>query len=217
VYSDLPSYLFYEYIDRVSENGFEDFLDANFYKPLGAGTITYNAGNKFSLDRIVPTEQDTYFRNTLLHGVVHDEGAALLNGVSGHAGLFGNANDLAKVWQMYLNDGNYGGKQYISRQTIRLFTACQYCEVGNRRGIGFDKPEIIYDPIRSSSAKDASSYTFGHSGFTGTLVWADPQNDLLFVFLSNRVYPTRDRREIYNLNIRPAIHNMVYDLLPKGN
>ena len=161
----------------------------------------------------MPTETDDFFRMEQIHGTVHDEGASMMQGVSGNAGLFSSANDLAKLWQMYLNGGNYGGVQYISKTTIDEFTRCQYCDEDNRRGLGFDKPLIEYDSIKSSVAKGASAASYGHSGYTGAIVWADPENQLLYIFLSNRVYPTRDNRKLYELNIRPRIHNLIYDLL----
>ena len=148
-----------------------------------------------------------------LHGVVHDEGAAMMKGVSGNAGLFSNARDLAKVYQMMLNGGMYNGRRFLKPETIEELTKCQFCAEGNRRGMGFDKPLVEYDADRSSVAEAASPESFGHSGYTGTFVWADPKNDLLFVFLSNRVHPTRNNRLIYQLNVRPRIHTLVYDLL----
>ncbi len=215
VYSGLAFYMFPDLISRQSGVDYAEFLDQTYYSPLGANTLTYNPLEKFTLDRIVPTEKDDYFRNMQLHGVVHDEGAAMMLGVSGNAGLFSNANDLAKMWQMYMDYGSYGGQEYISYQTIQKFTACQFCEQGNKRGLGFDKPDLVYDELGSGMAKNASPQTFGHSGYTGTLVWADPVENLMFIFLSNRVYPTRDNRKLYTMNIRPTIHNIVYDLLPK--
>ncbi len=217
VYSGLSFYLYPELVKRITGKSFDQFLTDEFYRPLGATTVTFNAGEKFPLDRIVPTEVDSFFRMQTLHGVVHDEGAAMMLGVSGNAGLFSNSNDLAKVWQMLLNGGVYDGKRYLKESTINEFTKCQYCDEENRRGMGFDKPLIEYDSIRSSVAKDVSAASFGHSGYTGTLVWADPKNDLLFVFLSNRVHPTRANSKIYSLNIRPRIHNLVYELLGRGN
>lgn len=217
LYSGLSFYLYPELVERISGKSFDQFLADEFYQPLGAETVVFNAGKQFELDRIVPTEVDSFFRMQTLHGVVHDEGAAMMLGVSGNAGLFANARDLAKVYQMLLNEGTYDGKQYLKPATVKEFTRCQFCETGNKRGMGFDKPLIEYDPVRSSVAEGVSPESYGHSGYTGTLVWADPANDLLFVFLSNRVHPTRNNRKIYSLNIRPRIHNLVYDLLEKGS
>ncbi len=212
VYSGLSFYLYPQIVRNISGKSFEDFLMDEFYVPITAKTLTFNPLEKFPLERIIPTEIDTFFRKKELHGVVHDEGAAMMQGISGNAGLFAKGEDLAKVWQMLLNGGKYGGRQYLSSQVIDKFTSCQYCEQGNRRGLGFDKPLITYHPTKSSVAKGASSRSFGHSGYTGTFVWADPENDFLYIFLSNRVYPTRKNRKIYELNIRPDIHNVFYEL-----
>ena len=213
LYSGLPFYLIPEYVERVSGKPFNEYLRDEFYTSLNAYTLGFKAGERFPLDRIVPTEVDSFFRMETLHGVVHDEGAAMMLGVSGNAGLFSNARDLAKVYQMLLNDGYYDGRRYLKPETIKEFTKVQFPENDNRRGLGFDKPLLIYDIDASSVARDASPASFGHSGYTGTLVWADPENDLLFIFLSNRVHPTRDNRKLYTLGVRPAIHNAVYELL----
>lgn len=216
LYSGLSFYLYPELVQRITGKSFDQFLNDEFYAPLGAETVGFNAGERFPLDEIVPTEVDSFFRMQTLHGVVHDEGAAMMLGVSGNAGLFANARDLAKVYQMLLNGGVYDGTRYLKVSTVQEFTKCQFCDEGNKRGMGFDKPLIEYDADRSSVAEEASPESFGHSGYTGTFVWADPANDLLFVFLSNRVHPTRDNRKIYSLSVRPRIHSLVYDLLEQG-
>ncbi len=213
VYSGLTFYLIPELVKRLTGKSFDQFLYDEFYVPMEANTLRFNPKDEFDLDRIVPTEVDSFFRMQTLHGVVHDEGAAMMLGVSGNAGLFSNASDLAKVYQMMLNGGRFEGKTYLKAETIKEFTDCQFCEVGNRRGMGFDKPLIEYNANVSSVAKGVSAESFGHTGYTGTLVWADPANDLLFIFLSNRVHPTRNNSKIYQLNVRPAIHNLVYELL----
>lgn len=213
VYSDLSFYLYPEIIQDLSGQDFETFLKKEFYDPLGANTLTFNAYRHFDSTKIIPTEVDDAFRKTLLHGRVDDEGAAMLGGVSGHAGLFGSAADLAKIFQMYLNGGSYSGRQFISESTLKEFTAAPYKAEGVHRGVGFDKPLLVYDAVKSSAAKKASPATFGHSGFTGTLVWADPESQLLFIFLSNRVNPTRENRKLYDLNIRPRIHQAIYDAM----
>ena len=216
VYSGLSFYLFPELVKRLTDQTFEDYLTNNFYMPLGVSSIGFNPKLRgYKPDQIVPTEVDNFFRMDTLHGDVHDEGAAMMLGISGNAGLFGNAHDLAVIFQMLLNGGTYKGQRYLREETIREFTRCQYCQERNRRGIGFDKPLIEYDPVKSSVARLASPASFGHTGFTGTLVWADPENGFLFIFLSNRVYPTRDNKLIYQLNIRPNIHDLVYELLMK--
>lgn len=216
LYSGLSFYLYPELIQRITGKSFDQYLTDEFYKPLGAETLGFNAGEHFPLERIVPTEVDSFFRMETLHGVVHDEGAAMMLGVSGNAGLFANSMDLARVYQMLLNGGEYDGKRYLKTSTVEEFTKCQFCDAGNKRGMGFDKPLIEYDEARSSVAEAASAASFGHSGYTGTFVWADPANDLLFVFLSNRVHPTRDNRKIYSLSVRPRIHTLVYDLLQQS-
>ena len=209
-YSGLSFYLWPSIIENLTQTDYETYLKTEFYEPLEAKTLTFNPWRFYDLKEIVPTELDTFFRQTQLHGYVHDEGAAMMGGVNANAGLFGNATDLAKLMQMYLNGGVYDGRRYISEATLKEFTRCQYCEEGNRRGLGFDKPLITYNAKQSSTAKDASPDSFGHSGYTGTFVWADPQYNLLYIFLSNRVYPTRNNPKIYRLNIRPRIHEAIY-------
>ena len=209
-YSGLAFYLFPSIVENITGDEFEHFLKSNIYQPIGANTLTFNPLRFFPKDRIIPTEQDTFFRMQQLHGTVHDEGAAMMKGVSSNAGLFGTANDMAKLWQMYLNKGDYGGEQIIQPKVIEEFSKCQYCDEGNYRGLGFDKPKIEYDSLKAGYAKDASPTTFGHSGYTGTLVWADPEHQILFIFLSNRVYKTRLNRKLYTLDIRPRIHNAIY-------
>jgi CubicO group peptidase (beta-lactamase class C family) len=200
-------------VERLTGEPLESYLKETFYQPLGAFTLTYNPLHSFPAERIVPTERDTFFRKIQLQGTVHDETAAMLGGVSGHAGLFGSAGDLAKLVQMYLNGGEYGGERFISEVAVREFTRCQYCPDGNRRGLGFDKPLIEYDPELSYVAKSASPESFGHSGYTGTFFWADPKYDLVVIFLSNRVYPNRSHTGLSDLNIRPRVQQVVYDAM----
>jgi CubicO group peptidase (beta-lactamase class C family) len=212
LYSDLSYYYYPRMVRRLSGRDFVDFLDKNFYEPLGAYTLTFNPLHKGILLRdIVPTELDTAFRKQLLHGTVHDEGAAMMGGISGHAGLFGNAADLAKLMQMYLNKGFYAGRQYIRPETIEYFTRCHFCDIkdpmkGNQRGIGFDRRR------GNNTAPSVSPQSFGHSGFTGTFTWADPANGLLYIFLSNRVYPTRNNNRLSDLSIRSNVLESFYQL-----
>ncbi|MFT6865862.1 MAG: CubicO group peptidase (beta-lactamase class C family) [Cyclobacteriaceae bacterium] len=213
VYSGLFFYMVPELVKTLSGKDFPSFLNDHFYTPMALSTIGFNPLDKFDPSMIVPTEVDTFFRNENIHGKVHDEGAILMKGISGNAGLFSNASDLGRLWQMFLNDGTLDSIIYLKPSTIDLFTAYQYANLDNRRGLGFDKPLLEYDSIKSSIAKSASTESYGHTGFTGTLVWADPQNDLLFIFLSNRVYPNRGNKSIYELNIRPEIHQKIYDYL----
>ncbi len=210
VYSGLSFYLYPEIVEQLTGVDFETYIKSNIYKPLGASTITYNPLRFYPKIRMIPTEIDTFFRKTPLVGVVHDEGAAMMQGVSSNAGLFGTTMDLAKLMQMYLWKGTYGGKQYISATTLELFTSCHYCNEGNRSGLAFDKP-VLENRGDGSTAIDASSHSFGHSGYTGTFVWADPDSGILFIFMSNRVYPTRLNRKLYQLNVRPAMHQAIYD------
>jgi CubicO group peptidase (beta-lactamase class C family) len=164
------------------------------------------------LDRIVPTEYDVYFRQQLIHGDVHDPGAAMLGGVGGHAGLFSNANDLAKLMQTFLNKGSYGGVNIFSDSVIEKYTECLYCEdpeVKNRRGIGFDKP--VRDDDGGPTCQCVSYASFGHTGFTGTMAWADPEQDIVYVFLSNRIYPSAANKKLITMDIRTDIMQVIYD------
>ncbi len=212
-YSGLAFLIFPKLIEQLTGQSYQEYLTSNFYGPLGAKTLTYLPSMKNYSNPIVPTEIDTIFRHTLTRGWVHDENAALLGGVSGNAGLFSTAPDLAKMMQLYLNYGVYGGRRYISEKTLLEFTRVQYPGNGNRRGLGFDKPELNNAELSLKDAYPApevSPESFGHSGFTGTFVWADPKNQLVYIFLSNRVYPTRDQRALYTLNIRPAVQQVFY-------
>lgn len=213
LYSDLPFVITPLLVQQLTGQPLEDYLKETFYQPMGATTITYNPLRFFPKERIVPTELDTFFRRQQIHGTVHDENAAILGGVSGHAGLFASANDLAKLFQMYLNGGVYGGQRFIPAGAVKEFTRCQYCEEGNRRGLGFDKPPLEYVFGESYIARSASKSSFGHSGYTGTFVWADPEAELLVIFMSNRVYPDRSRRALYTRNIRPRLHQVCYDAI----
>ncbi|MFV0591755.1 MAG: glycoside hydrolase family 3 N-terminal domain-containing protein [Draconibacterium sp.] len=212
-YSGLSFFLFPSIIETLTGQPYEQYLKNTFYKPLGAYTITYNAYQHFPMQQIVPTENDDLFRKENICGFVHDEGAAMMNGISGNAGLFGTTNDLAKLFQMYLQKGYFGGVRYISEETLNEFTRIQFPENNNRRGLGFDKPLIDNnkkDLADAYPAVSASKSSFGHSGFTGTFAWADPQNGILYVFMSNRVYPSRENNRLYQLNIRTEIHEAIY-------
>ena len=206
-YSDLGFYLLQVLVERVSETALDTFVDSVFYNAMGMSTLTFNPLCKFPIKRIAPTERDYEFRRVLVWGTVHDQIAAMKGGVSGHAGLFGNAHDIAKLMQMQLQKGSYGGKRYLEEETVMEFTAQQY--ENNRRGLGWDKPEKgdEYNPASRYASFDA----FGHSGFTGTVVWADPTFDLIFVFLSNRIYPDSDNGKLIEFNIRKRIHDVVYE------
>lgn len=216
VYSDMFFTVLPPMLRGLIGQPMEDYLRDSLYRPLGAYTMGFNPWRTYSLKRVVPTERDTFFRMSLLHGRVHDEGAALLGGVSGHAGLFASANDLAKLMQLYLNGGVYGQDTLIAPAAVAEFTRCQFAAQGNHRGLGFDKPFLTYDPARSMPARDASPASFGHSGYTGTFTWADPANGLLLVFMSNRVHPTRDNLKLSKLSIRSRVHQAAYDAVKGG-
>jgi len=211
-YSDIGYYLMCDAIEKITRKSFDEFVAVNYYDPLGMNAMGYKPLQRFDLNRIVPTELDTSFRRQLVHGYVHDPGAAMLGGVSGHAGLFSNANDLAKLMQMYLQKGFYGGYQYLQAETINEFTKQQYPLDENRRAIGFDKPYPEYDSL-GPCCEGASLKSFGHSGFTGTYTWADPENGLLYVFLSNRVYPDASNYKLLKMDLRTDLHQLVYDII----
>ena len=217
-YSGLPFYIFPEWIRKFAHEKYPEYVTREFYHPLGAYTLGFNARKKFPLTRIVPTEYDDFFRNALLHGFVDDEGCAMMGGISGNAGLFATTEDLAKIMQMYLQMGEYGAHRYISKNTMKEFTRCQFPHNNNRRGLVFDKPTLGNDTLSLEScypAYGASGESFGHSGFTGTFAWADPTNNLLFIFMSNRVHPSRKNRGIYIHNIRTSIHQGIYDAIER--
>ena len=216
VYSDLSFILAPKVIESITGEEFTTYLDNNIFNPLGAPKLTFNPYLKFPLENIVPTEVDSLFRKQLLKGTIHDEGAAMFGGISGHAGLFGNANDLAKLLQLYLNDGTYAGEEIIKGNVVKEYSKCVYCEEGNYRAMGFDRPNRPGDPT-GNSAPGAPSTSFGHTGFTGTYGWIDPENELIYVFLSNRVYPTRENTTLYKLNTRTNIMQVVYDAIEKAN
>lgn len=214
VYSGLTYLLFPQLIEDITGIPYTNYLQKEFYGPLGAKTLGYTPSTKNYPNNIIPTELDTFFRKDVTQGWVHDENAALLGGVSGNAGLFGTATDLAKMMQMYQNYGLYSGRRYITEATLKEFTKIQYPNNENRRGLGFDKPLLGNDTLTLNEAYPApqtSKDSFGHSGFTGTFIWADPKSQLVFIFLSNRVYPTRANRNLYSLNIRPALQAIFYE------
>lgn len=211
VYSDMGMYLLMRVVERVSGMPFAQFLQTNFYTPLGLATMGYRPWERFPLERIMPTENDTYFRHRQIHGDVHDPGAAMMGGIAGHAGLFSTANDLAVIMQMLLNGGTYGGQRYLKESTIKRFTTCRFCtghpKTDNRRALGWDKPQMRGTP--GPSCDEASRASFGHTGFTGTMVWADPANGTVYVFLSNRVYPDARENKLAHMNIRTKIQRVV--------
>ena len=216
LYSGLLFYLLPTIVEKLSGEDYLTYLHQNFYDPLGTTTLTYNPMDEFPVHRIVPTENDYLFRRQPIAGRVHDEGAIMMGGVSANAGLFSDANDLAKLMQMYLDEGEYGGQRYISAATVREFIRYQFPDNDNRRGLGFDKPYFERSE-NGNAAMSASDASFGHSGFTGTFTWADPEYDLVYVFLSNRVHPTRDNTRLYQLNTRTKIQQALYDAIKAPN
>ncbi|WP_422359470.1 serine hydrolase domain-containing protein [Reichenbachiella sp.] len=205
LYSDLGFMLMKDMVEENCACDFDRSLDETIYQPLGMSFTSFNPLSKISKEQIAPTEQDKFFRSELLRGVVHDKNAALLGGVSGHAGLFSNASDLAKYMQMLLQGGYYGGLRYFSNDVVQTFTSKK--NENDRRAMGWDKP---YASVGNAS-KYASSESFGHSGFTGTLVWADPKYDLVYIFLSNRIYPDPQNYKLIESNTRTKIHDLMYE------
>ena len=209
-YSDLGFYLMAKLIDRVSGLTVDEYASRHFYRPMGLESLTFNPLRYIDRDRIPPTEVDNYFRMCTVQGYVHDMGAGMMGGVSGHAGLFGSAHDVAALFQMLLQEGTYGGKQYLKSETIHLFTSRYDDDL--RRGLGFDMKQL--DENRSlNMAEDASSLAFGHLGFTGTAVWVDPADDLVYVFLSNRTYPSMENNKLNRLDTRIKMHAAAYEAM----
>ena len=175
---------------------------------MGLNNTTYNPIGKIDYEHIVPSEIDTYYRHQEIRGYVHDMGAAMQGGVGGHAGIFSNANDLAKLMQMYLQKGFYGGKRYIKPETVDEFNTCYYCTANNRRGIGFDKPQL---GKAGPTCGCVSKKSFGHSGFTGTFAWADPEKEIVYIFLANRTFPNADTNVLSREDIRAKIQQVIYN------
>ena len=211
VYSDLPYYLLKTYFERKEQKGLETLVEELLLTPLELTRLTYKPHLKFADSLITPSENDTYFRQRRLQGYVHDMGAAMQGGVGGHAGLFGTAYDVAVVMQLYLQGGYYNGKKILSSRVIDQFNICYYCDKMNRRGVGFDKPEVL--EATNHCEGEASSSSFGHFGFTGTYAWADPENEMVIVFLSNRTYPTMENKLLGKHNIRTRMRQLVYAAL----
>jgi len=216
VYSDNTFILAAEIVESLTDTTIDKFAPANIYRPIGAFNITYNPLEKYPKERIVPTEYDSLFRKQLIRGTVHDEGAAMLGGVSGHAGLFATGNDLLKLIEMYRRGGEYGGVRVLSQEVLQEYTRRQFPEYNNRRGLGFDKPELPNDTIPPEDiypCRSASSASFGHAGYTGTFVWCDPETEISYVLMTNRVYPTRYNSKLYDQSIRGNILQAVYDAI----
>ena len=209
-YSDLPYYILKDYLESYYGKGLNELVQDHFFQSLGANYLTYLPRDKFSLKDIVPTEVDDYYRNQKVHGYVHDMGAAMQDGVGGHAGVFGNANDVAKMMQMYLQKGFYGGRRYFKTSTIDAFNKCHFCHKDNRRGVGFDKPQL---GDVGPTCGCISMTSFGHSGFTGTYAWADPEEEIVYIFLANRTFPKAGKNRLLRENIRTEIQRLIYEAI----
>ena len=210
-YSDLPYYILKKFIEKYYDQPLDKLVQQHFYKSLGANYTTYKPRERFSKTQIIPSEIDEYFRYQEVHGYVHDMGAAMQNGVGGHAGVFSNANDIAKIMQMYLQKGFYGGHRYFKTETLDKFNECYYCESDNRRGVGFDKPQLDEE---GPTCGCVSMTSFGHSGFTGTYAWADPEDEIVYVFMANRTYPTSlNGNKLLKENIRTEIQRLIYEAI----
>lgn len=215
-YSDIGYYFINEIIRTKTNTNQDDYVMNSFYKPLGLGNIGYNPRQKWNLNRIPPTEDDKKFRGQLIQGDVHDQGAAMLGGVCGHAGLFANANDLGVMMQLFMQYGEYGGERYMKEDVVKYFTSAPYFASNkNRRGIGFDKA-VRAGGSGPTCSKCTSNESFGHSGFTGTITWADPKTGFVYVFLSNRVNPNAENRKIISLGIRTRIQKVFTDAIAKA-
>ena len=207
-YSDVAYYVFKKYIEEHYSKRLDELVEDFFYEPMGLQSTAFNPLQKFDKEYIVPTEEDQYFRYQTVQGYVHDMGAAMQGGVGGHAGLFSNAQDVAKIMQMYLQGGTYGGKRFLQERTIKKFNTCYFCHKEVRRGVGFDKPQL---KDSGPTCGCVSRKSFGHSGFTGTYTWADPEEELVYVFLSNRTYPSASNRLLVESGLRTRIQQAIYD------
>jgi beta-N-acetylhexosaminidase len=210
LYSDLGYYFLQRIIEDISGIPIEDYISDHLFNPLGANYTGYLPLERFSKASIVPTENDLAFRKQLLQGYVHDPGAAMLGGVGCHAGVFSNVNDLAKIMQMYLNGGSYGGEQFIDPDVLEFYKSSPYLKYGNRRGIGFDKPEMDYEQ-EGPTCQCVSPSSFGHTGFTGTMVWADPVAGIIYVFLSNKIHPNQDNPKMVEMDVRTKIQEVFHN------
>ena len=209
-YSDLTFMILKDYLEKTTSKTLDVLIQENFYRSLGMNNSSFNPLEKFDKNRIPPTENDTYFRRQLLQGYVNDLSAALEGGVSGHAGVFSNAMDVAKIMQLYLQKGKYGDQQYFSEKTFDDFNTCYFCAAGNRRGVGFDKPQL---GAEGPTCGCASMTSFGHTGYTGTMAWADPDAQIVYVFLSNRTFPIAGTNRLSKENIREDIQKVIYEAI----
>jgi beta-N-acetylhexosaminidase len=209
-YSDLGFYFIAQIVHRLTGMPLDQYVEEAFYQPMGLREIGYQPWKRFPLEKVPPTEKDNYFRNQYIQGYVHDMGAAMLGGVSGHAGLFSKADDLAAIFQMLLNGGYYGGQQFLQPTTIDYFTTRHKKDL--RRGLGFDMKQLDEETVLNMSPL-ASTRTFGHLGFTGTCVWADPQHNLIYIVLTNRTWPSMKNYKWGKNDYRPRIQSVIYRAL----
>tara|TARA_Y100000782_G_C10185506_1_gene266250 strand:+ start:2460 stop:5342 length:2883 start_codon:yes stop_codon:yes gene_type:complete len=217
LYSDLGYYFLQQIIEQKTGMPLDQYVQKTFYQPLGMNRTSYLPREKFELEEIVPTEYDVVFRKQQIQGDVHDPGAAMMGGVAGHAGLFSTANDFAKLMQMFMQYGTYGGERFLKEETVKEYTKCQFCadeQYDNRRGAGFDKP--VRDGGSGPTCNCVSYTSFGHTGFTGTIAWADPEEQIVFVFLSNRVYPSASNKKLIKMGIRTDIMQVIYDAVSEA-
>ena len=210
-YSDFTFIILKQYLEKITGKKLEDLASDNFFKTLGMNNTLYNPLKRFDKSVIAPTEIDNYFRHTIVQGYVHDMEAAMEAGVGGHAGIFSNTMDVAKIMQMYLQKGNYGGQLYFSEATFNDFNTCWFCNEGNRRGLGFDKPQLS---VGGPTCGCVSMDSFGHTGFTGTMAWADPKTEIIYIFLSNRTFPDSNLPNmLFKENIREDIQKVIQDAI----
>lgn len=211
-YSDIGFILLRLIVEKLSGMPMDIYLQHEFYDPMGLGRTGYLPLHRYPKSEIVPSSVDRFLRKTTLQGFVHDEATAFQGGVSGNAGLFSNAREVAQVYQMLLNGGELNGRRYLSKETCQLFSAS--VSKISRRGLGFDKPDV-QNPGKSPCGSHAPAKVFGHTGFTGTCAWADPVNGLVYVFLSNRIYPDVLNRKLGRLKIREQIQDVIYEAMNK--
>ncbi len=218
-YSDIGFYLLKEMVEQINRQSIDQYNQQHFYEPLGMSRTSFNPLNegRFTKSEIAPTENDQYFRHQLVHGYVHDQGAAMLGGIGGHSGLFSNANDLGKLLQMFLQYGEYAERSYLESSVIKEYIKCQFCsdstlkKEDNRRGAGFDKP--AFHGTTGPTCDCVSFHSYGHSGFTGTYAWVDPDEELVYIFLSNRVYPSAEMNKLAKIGTRTKIQKALYEAI----
>ena len=211
-YSDFTFIILKEYLEKITGKKLDELSNEHFFSSLGMNNTMFNPLNKFNKSQIPPTEIDNYFRHQQIQGYVHDMAAAMEGGVAGHAGIFSNSMDVAKMMQLYLQKGNYGDVSYFSSKTFDDFNTCHFCKEGNRRGLGFDKPQLSGP---GPTCGCVPMISFGHTGFTGTIAWADPENEIVYVFLSNRTYPESTVNKLSKENIREDIQKVIYEAIVK--